>query len=179
MLSTRSGVFSGNPPRISSRRTVRIRSASACQRSMWSGAFGKAANRAVPSRKAHSGTVTIVCGRDVPSAKHRSASISSNFHFRLGDRTAVAPTAQPFLDPAIHRFTHGLIVIVAGFDRDMADLRLLAEQAKPFAGVRDALGGLARAELKGVASRADDQECAGRDHGQKVARRGIGRLRRR
>ena len=57
----------------------------------------------------------------------------------------------------------------------MADLRFLAEQTKSLAGVGDALGGLADAELKGVAGRAHDQERARRDHRQQVAGRRVGR----
>ncbi len=51
----------------------------------------------------------------------------------------------------------------------------MAQEAKPLAGVSDAFGGLADAELEGVAAGIDDQQGAGSNHGQEVAGCGVGR----
>ena len=138
------------------------------------GALGKTASRARPSFWRELGDCHNGLG---PSLSFRIAAEGFDIfqrQFGLGDRLAIASTSKPSIEPAIHRFTHRLIVVVAGFNGDMLDLLLLTHQAKTTSGVGDALGRLADTELEGVARGVDDQECAG-DKGEQVAGRGINR----
>ena len=57
--------------------------------------------------------------------------------FRLnlgfGDRLAPAFLVQPALEPAVHGFPHGTVVVMAGVDHDMADSLLVAHLPEPLA----------------------------------------------